>query len=226
MPPAQALAWFGDAIRLWKRAPFTFSAIAVVVLVLSIALEPVPFAGIVAANVVAPLIACGFFYASLAADRDSKPRLVHMFAAFVAPLRAQFAVVASALAITAVEGLVAWQLAGVNLLLPLHDAGALSGSAVMAIYAAGVAASLPLTFVPMAALFDGEPPGAAFATSLRAFALNVRPLISLGIDSYALLMTGIVTYGVGLVLGLPWIAAASYAAWKDVYAVPAGGQGP
>ena len=105
---------------------------------------------------------------------------------------------------------------------PRQDASSLSGSAVMAIYAAGVAASLPLTFVPMAVLFDGESPRDAFASSLRAFALNTRAMLSLGIYTYVLLLAGIVTTGVGLVLALPWIAIASYAAWKDVYDVAAG----
>jgi hypothetical protein len=34
-------------------------------------------------------------------------------------------------------------------------------------------------------------------------------------------LAGIATTGIGLVLGLPWIAAAQYAAWKDIYAVAA-----
>ena len=38
--------------------------------------------------------------------------------------------------------------------------------------------------------------------------------------SFLLLLAGLATMGVGLVLALPWIAAASYAAWKDVFAVP------
>jgi len=220
--PGHALLWFAEAIRLWKRAPLTFSLMAVVVLALSIVLDPVPIAGLVASNVVAPLLACGFLYASLAADRESRPRFAHLFAVFASPLRAQVAVVASGLVVTAVEGAFAWYLADINLFLPVQDASSLSGSAVMAIYAAGVAASLPLTFVPMAVLFDGESPRDAFASSLQAFALNMRALASLGIYTYVLLMAGIVTTGVGLVLGLPWIAAASYAAWKDVFDVPAG----
>ena len=221
--PGHALLWFAEAIRLWKRAPLTFSLMAVVVLALSIALDPVPIAGLVASNVVAPLLACGFLYASLAADRESRPRFVHLFAVFASPLRAQVAVVAAGLVATAVEAALAWYLADINLFMPLQDASSLSGSAAMAIYAGGVAASLPLTFVPMAVLFDGESPRDAFASSLQAFALNVRALASLGIYMYVLLMAGIVTTGVGLVLGLPWIAAASYAAWKDVFDVPAGG---
>ena len=81
--------------------------------------------------------------------------------------------------------------------------------------------SLPLTFVPMAVLFDGERPGPAFASSLRAFARNVQPMLGLGLYAFALVLVGIATMGIGLVLGLPWIAAAQYAAWKDIFGVTA-----
>jgi hypothetical protein len=217
----RALAWFAEAIRLWKRAPLPFSVMAVVVLAVSFAGEVFPILGIVASNVITPLLMCGLLYGNLAADRDSRPRIAHMFAVFGAPLRAQAAVVASALIVTAVESLMAWNLAGVNLLVLTEAPPSLSAPTVMAVFVAGIAASLPFTFVPMAVLFDGEAPLAAFASSLRAFGRNVRPLASLGIYNFALLTAGFVTWGFGLVLALPWIAAASYAAWKDVYDVPA-----
>lgn len=221
VPPARALAWFAEAIRLWKRAPLPFSVMAVVVIAVNFIGEVFPIVGIVLSNVLAPLLMCGLLYGSLAADRDARPRVAHMFAVFGAPLRAQAAVVASALIVTAVESLMAWNLAGWNLLVRADAPAGVSASTVVAVFAAGIAAQLPLTFVPMAVLFDGEAPVAAFASSLRAFGRNVRPLASLGIYMFALLMAGLITWLCGLVLALPWIAAASYAAWKDVYDVPA-----
>jgi uncharacterized membrane protein len=227
VPARHALDWFATAMRLWKRAPLTFCALAVVVIAVSIVLEPVPLAGFVAANVIAPLLAAGLLYASLAADRGERPRLAHLLAVFFAPLPAQLGVVVAALVAILAEAWVGYVLAGVNLLLPLPDAASLAGSEVIAIYATGVAASLPVTFVPFALLFDGEPIGRAFALSARAFARNVPALAGFAAFSFALLLVGIATMGVGLVLALPWMAAASYAAWKDVFGVAdATGQPP
>jgi len=95
---------------------------------------------------------------------------------------------------------------------------------IVAIYVAGMAASLPLTFVPFAALFDGEDLRSAFAASARGFARNVPALALYAGISLVLLLIGLATMGVGLVLVLPWIAAASYAAWKDIFGLsePAG----
>ncbi|MCC7327040.1 MAG: hypothetical protein IT521_09585 [Burkholderiales bacterium] len=190
---------------------------AVVVLVVSVALEPVPFAGFVAANIIAPLLACGLLYASLAADREGRPRFRDIAAVFVAPLPALATVLVASLAVLAVQAFAAWRLAGVNLLLPLADSQSLSGTSIVAIYAIGVLVSLPVTFVPMAALFDGERMRESLALSLRAAALNLAPLALFATYSFALLMLGLMTMGAGLVLAVPWIAAASYAAWKDVF---------
>ena len=227
LPPGRALLWFGEAIRLWKRGPLAFSLMALVVILSAAVLEPLPFVGIVIANVISPLLTCGLIFASLAADGNDAPRFRHLFMAFVSPLRAQFAVIAAALIATLIASAFAWSVAGINLLVPGSGTSEVPPSTVIVIYATYMLVSLPLTFVPMAALFDAEPVGAAFASSLRAFARNPQPMLALGAYMFVLVLAGIATTGVGLVLGLPWIAAAQYAAWKDIYGVaPSGGRAP
>jgi uncharacterized membrane protein len=211
--------WFAEAMRLWKRGPATFSAIACIVVVLGIVADPIPVAGFLVANVVSPLLGTGLLFASLAADRGEPPRLRHMIAVFVAPFAAVAAVVAAALVIFGAEAIAAAATADLNLLLPMRDASSVSAGTVVTIFAVGIAASLPVTFVPFAALFDGVGFADAFAQSWRAFVRNVPPLALYALVSFLLLLAGLATMGVGLVLALPWIAAASYAAWKDVFAV-------
>lgn len=220
VPAAHAWTWFAEAMRLWKRGPATFSAIASIVVVLGIVADPIPVAGFLVANVVSPLLGTGLLFASLAADRGERPRLRHMIAVFVAPAGAIVAVVAAALVIFGAEALVAAATADLNLLLPMRDTSMVSAGTVVMIFAVGIAASLPVTFVPFAALFDGAGFAQAFALSWHAFARNVAPLALYALVSFLLLLAGLATMGVGLVLALPWIAAASYAAWKDVFAVP------
>jgi uncharacterized membrane protein len=206
-------------MRLWKRGPFTFSGIALVVLALNLALNLIPTAGIVLAQVFLPLVECGLLYASLAADRGDRPRMRHLLAAAAAPAPAIAAVIAAGLVIFAAEALVAVAVGGFNLLTPATSTDAISGTGLMATYAAGIAVSLPLTFVPLAALFDGAGFRDAFAQSSTAFLRNLVPLALYGAIAFVLLMLGVATSGLGLVLALPWSAAASYAAWKDVFGV-------
>jgi hypothetical protein len=219
VPAAHATAWYAEAMRLWKRGPVVFTLLAAIILAANLSLNLVPVAGIALAQVVMPLLECGLLYACLAADRGERPRVAHLFAFVAAPSRAQAAVVAAGLLIFGVQALVAQAFGGINLLAPANDAEPISGSALVGTYAAGIAASLPLTYVPFAALFDGAGFRGAFAQSAAAFTRNLRPLAVFGALSLALLLVGLATSGLGLLLALPWSACASYASWKDVFDV-------
>jgi len=217
----QPLVWFAEAMRLWKRGPVIFAALAFMTILASVALDGVPVVGFIVGKIVAPLLGTGMLFASLAADRGDRPRLKHALAAFATKPGAQAAVVFASLATFAVEAYAARYLADVNLFSPPRGGPNFSLAVIAGIYAAGVLASLPLTFVPFVAMFDGERANRAFAASARAFARNVPALALYGGLSFALLLIGLATMGIGLVLVLPWIAAASYAGWKDIFAVAA-----
>ena len=215
----RALHWYREAMRLWRRGPGMFAVLALAVLVGEIALALIPVVGTLIAQLVLPLVACGLLYASLAADRGDQPRLSHLVAVLGAPPQAMVAVIVSGFVVFAGEAIVAYALGGKNMLEPLAGDATLTPSMLLAIYVAGVAMSLPVTFVPFAVLFDGTGFAEAFAESWQGFARNPGPMLLYGALSLALLVLGWATYGVGLVLALPWWAASSYAAWKDVFAV-------
>ena len=214
-----AFHWYRDAMRLWKLGPATFCALALIVLVANIALTLVPVVGGVLAQLLLPLIECSLLYASLAADRGDRPRLRQLVAVLAAPAKAQAAVIAAGLVVFAVEAIVANVVGDFNMLAPASNAESISGATLIAAYVSGIVVSLPLTFVPFAALFDGERFRSAFAQSGAAFAANAAPLLLYGALSFVLLMIGVATSGLGLLLALPWSAAASYAAWKDIFGV-------
>lgn len=219
MPANHALEWYADAMRLWKRGPAMFCALALVVLAANLALNLVPVVGVVLAQLLLPLLECALLYASLAADRGDKPRFAHLVTVAGAAPAALAAVIGAGLIVFAVEALVAQAVGGINMLSPAGNTASISGTALVATYAAGIAVSLPLTFVPFAALFDGAGFRSAFAQSSAAFMRNPAPLVFYGALSFALLMLGLATSGLGLLLALPWSAASSYAAWKDIFGV-------
>jgi hypothetical protein len=203
---------------LWKRGPFAFSALALCILAANLALNLLPAVGVAIGQGLIPLAECGLLYASLAADRGDRPRLRHLAAIAGASPGAMAAVVVAGAAVFGAEALVALEFGGVDMLAPAGDLQ-VSASALIVTYAAGMLVSLPLTFVPFAALFDAVPFGEAFAQSFAAFARNPAPLLVFGALSFGLLMLGLLTNGLGLLLALPWSAAASYAAWKDIFGV-------
>lgn len=217
-----AFDWYRDAMVLWKRGPVAFGVLAFLTLATQLVLEIVPRIGFALAQLITPLVACGLLYASLAADRGERPRVVHLFAIIGARPAAIAAIVISALATFCAEALTANLLADFDLTSTAAASKVdLHVSDLIAIYAVGVVASLPLSFVPFVALFDNASFGTAFRSSIAAFVRNVAPLLVYGVLSLMLLLFGLVTNGVGLLVALPWWAASSYAAWKDVFSVDA-----
>lgn len=217
VPASRALAWYGDAMRLWKRGPVVMSALGAVTILAQFAFELWPDAGPHVAKVVVPLIACGMLYGADAAERGAKPRFVHAFAAFRAPAGAIAAIVLSSAITFAAEWFAADRLAGVDLLRPnAQSAPDLDAWTVIAIYSAGILVSLPMTFVPLAALFAGASFSRSFAISASAFARNVGALLVYGAVALVLLAIGLLTMGIGLVIALPLIACATWAAWREL----------
>jgi uncharacterized membrane protein len=216
VPWQHAFAWYEEAMRLWKRAPAMWAALAATTLVAEFALDALPGAGAVLAPLVAPLVASGMLVAAMAVDRGARPKMSHAVVAFTAPAGAIAAIVAASALTFGAEALAAWWIADVNLLEPDAD---LSAATIIGTYTVGVLASLPLTFIPFHVLLERVGAAAAFGASFRAFALNAMPLLVYGAVSLLLLAFGLLTLAIGFVIALPLWAASSYAAWKDVFGV-------
>lgn len=226
VPWRHALAWYEEAMRLFKRAPLTWIGLAVFTIAAELVLGAAPGIGWLLGQIVTPLVACGLVFAAATSDRGGAPSLRQALLAFRAPLSAIAAIIASALVTFAAQAFAAWWTAGVNLLAGGGSMAGLAPGAVAGIYTIGILASLPVMFVPFHVLFERVPPGAAFAASWNAFALNTLPLLAYSAASLLLLGFGVATMGFGLALALPLWAASSYAAWKDIFGIrdaPAGG---
>ena len=217
-----AFAWYAEAMRLWRASPGIFAVLAAASIGAEFLLTLVPGAGVLLAQVVVPLVQCGMLYASLAADRGDRPRVRHLLAILAAPRRAQAAIVVVNLVAFAGQAYAANALAGVDLFMANPFGEQVSALTLVEIVAAGFVVSLPFTFVPLIALFDDAGFTASFRGSLAAFARNPLPLLVYAALSLGLFVFGLVTSGLGLLLVAPWLAASSYAAWKDVFAVEAG----
>jgi hypothetical protein len=219
VPWKHALAWYEDAMRLFKRGPWTWAALAVITMLTEFVLRLVPGLGPFLSEIVVPLVACGLIFAAAAVDRGGTPALGHLAITFRAPVAAQAAIVASALVTFAAEALAAWWIADASLLDPAGLPTDIRLPALIGVYAIGFLASLPVMFVPLHVLLENVPPGAAFAASWQAFLLNTWPLIAYAAASLVLLAFGLATMGLGLVIALPLWFASSYAAWKDIFGV-------
>lgn len=218
VPWHRAFAWYEQAMRLFKFAPFTFIGLAFITVATELLLKALPGAFDFAVVIFTPLVACGLIYASAAADRRAAPSLLFALLAFRAGAGAMGAVVAASLVDLAAQGIAAWWIADANVL-EFDSMTQLSTTTLLGIYAFGIVVALPVTFVPLLVLLERASPRAAFVASGAAFARNTLPLLVFSAASLVLLVFAMVTAGLGLALALPLWAAASYAAWKDVFDV-------
>jgi len=197
LPISSVFAWFQSALRLFKRAPWTWCALGVITLGVQLVLEFIPGIGRAAAEVIMPVVECGLLVGAAALDRGTELELRCMLAPFRAPPGALAAIVVSSLIVSVVKFAVAYVLA--------------------AVIGAATLASLPFAFVPFAALFQREGFLRAFAVSFSGFALNAAPLIVFGVISLVLIAVGLLAWLLPLAAIFPLLAAANYAAWKDIY---------
>jgi hypothetical protein len=219
VPPFRAFAWFETAMRLFKRAPWRWCILGFITLGTKLLFEFTPSIGRAAAEVIVPVIECGLIIGAAQLERGGKLELGCAWAAFRAPPAALAAIVVSSLIVSAVEFSFAYALAGVNLLADPDDPRITAGVA-LAVIGAGSLASLPFVFVPPAALFQRAGFVGSFVASLRGFALNWTPLLLFGLVSLVLAVVGLMTFWIGLIAVFPLLAAANYAAWKDIYSPP------
>jgi len=218
-----AFAWYEDAMRLFKLAPVTWCVLGFITLATDFGLQLVPGIGVAASKVIVPLVECGMLIGAGALDRGQPLSVRYTVTAFGARPGAVAAIVIGALAIFAAEALAAYYFGGANLLAPDPETGDLSSAAVTGIVIAGALASLPVAFVPFAVLFSDASFADAFVSSARAFALNLMPLLLFAAIAVVLVVLGLLLLGVGLIAVFPLLSAASYAAWKDIFAVRVGG---
>ena len=218
MPIGHVFAWYEEAMRLFKRAPLIWCVLGFITVAAELVLNFIPGIGVALAKVIVPVIECGMLLGAAAVDRGEPLRVRVAVAVFGTRPAALAAIVVSALLIFGVEAWTAYSVAGINLLENGDGEPSLTAAALASVFAAGTLVSLPVMFVPFAALFEGASFIRAFATSARGFALNVLPLLIFGACALVLVLIGLLSFGFGLIAIFPLLSAASYAAWKDVYA--------
>lgn len=216
VPANHALAWYAEAMRLWKRAPFTLCVLGFLSLASEFALQLVPEAGMLASKIFAPIVTCGMYIATHSLANGGRAHVTDAVKPFAASASAIAAIVVSSLAVFAAEALTAWLAADANLLSAGASDAGMNLAAVLLMFAVGVLVSLPFTLVALCVLLDGDGFARAFRTSFAAFTRNMPAFLLYGLLSYALLMIGIATFGLGLIIVLPLWATSSYAAWRDL----------
>ena len=221
----QGWTWIADGFGLFKKAPGTWIALVVVLLVILVVLAFIPVLGAVATFLLMPLFVGGLLLGCRALQGGGELELSHLFAGF--KTHTANLVVLGALTIggwiIVMLPVVAIVGAGAFFGAMRGDAAgmaAMGGSFLLA-WLVAMALSIPiymaLWFAPALVVLRGRAPVAALKESFLGCLKNIGPFLIYGIVMLVLSIFATIPFLLGwLVLG-PVAIASVYVSYRDIY---------
>jgi hypothetical protein len=221
LPALRGLIWYADGFRLWRRAPFALFLLTLVLPLVELALQLLPFPGFILSKIAVMMLGAGLLLGVGGLARGERLRPGCLFDGFrPGRLRSVLVVSVWMLSIPAIQVLVATA---------FHGRGALeavlshrppvelrSNAFMLSLILPGL---LPATLLVLAVpfvVFDGLRPTAAIVRSVRAVLGAPLAFGSWMILTAALFAVGLLCKGLPLLLLGPWMLAMNYCAYRDV----------
>lgn len=221
--------WIGAGWRLFARAPLMWVVSILVLLVLHIVANIVPFLGGVVMHVLQPVFAAGFMVACRSLETGGDFEIEHLFAGF----KREFAnlIVVGLLVLAGVVALflVFFAFAGFGLVTAflagdpdnIYPAIMASGLTIALGALVATALSIPLVmaywFAPALVMMHGVAPIAAMKASFSGCLRNILPFLLYGIVMLVLVVVAMIPLGLGLFVWFPVVIASTYAAYREIY---------
>lgn len=223
--PGHALQWISAGWRLFMQAPGTWAVQALIFIIVITALGFLPILGWAAAPIALPVLVAGMLAGAQALDRGQALRVDHLFEG----LRRH----PGNLLLVGVFHLLGLLLAA-TVAAASGGSAMLTGAAIGAFAGMGMAAGgmmlgmlvftvlwallmMALWFAPALVMLHGVAPLDAMTLSARACVHNLLAFIVLAALLYVLLWVAMLPAGLGMLILIPVIAGALYAAWKETF---------
>lgn len=226
--------WIADGWRLFRKATLMWIVFLVLFFLVHLGLGMVPILGMVAGNLVSPVILGGIMLGCRSLETGGDLELEHLLAGFrkntgilfaigliyivgEVALVGVFAMFAGMQLVTAVIG---GDQAAIAAALPDDFLWlALGGLVTMALAVPLMAA---FWFAPALAMLHDVPAIQAMKESLYACLRNVVPMIVYGLVLGALLLLAIIPLGLGLLAWAPLMLATIYTSYRSIFTEPEG----
>lgn len=227
-PAGNGWSWIAEGWRAFMKAPGTWIAITLVMLVISFAANFIPFIGPLALTVLTPVFVGGIMLGCRALDEGKEIEFRHLFAGFQNPFGGLATVGAIYLGCIIVIGLVVGLITGASMFAmmgggaaqnPAMVAGAMASMAIAVLL--GLALFMPVAmliwFAPALVALNQVPPVEALKQSWRGCLRNIVPSLVYGVVLLVLAIIASLPIMLGwLVLG-PVALASIYASYRDIY---------
>ncbi|MDX9715867.1 BPSS1780 family membrane protein [Thauera sp. AutoDN2] len=223
--PGHALNWLAEGWRLFMLAPGAWAIQALIFFVIVAALGMLPFLGWAAAPIALPVLVGGMLSGAQRLDRGETLNIDALFEG----IRKQ----ASSLLLLGVFHLLGMLLAAITAA-AIGGSAALTGIAVGALAGMGMAAGgmmlgvvvftvlwallmMALWFAPALVMLHEVAPLDAMKLSARACMHNLLAFIVLAVLLYVSVWVAMIPAGLGMLVLIPVITGALYAAWKETF---------
>lgn len=224
--PAHALQWLAAGWQLFLKAPAVWVIQALIFFVIITALGLLPFLGWAAAPVALPVLVGGMVAGAQAVDRGEALRVDQLFdglrrhagklllvGAFHLLGALLAALIAAAIGGSAMlTGMLVGAFAGMG----MAAGGMMFGVLVFTVLWALL--MMALWFAPALVMLHEVAPLEAMKLSARACFHNLLAFVVLAALLYVLVWVALLPAGLGMLVLIPVIAGALYAAWKDTFA--------
>ncbi len=215
---ANALNWYRDALRLVLRAPGKWLMIGALYFVVRLLIDLVPVVGPTLRQTLGAIFEGGLLFACRRTD-SNQLEVRDMLAGFQQALQPLLMLGVVSMAAVGAAAITASSLedeAGFRWVV-FGEHTRMEWSSIVAIEVTSILVSLPLAFASALIMFHGIGALGAIKHSTRAVLVNLPALVTASAVAFVIVWLVLATLPPLLIALLPWLLAASYTAYRDVF---------
>lgn len=226
--------WIVEGWGLFAKAPGIWVVMILINLVISMVLSFIPFVGVFAQALLAPVLAGGMLYGAALLAQGERLRIGHLFQGFQDQGRMGPLMILGLVSVTAyvLMALVVFMFIGGGMMMgaamdntgamvpPEAMGGLFVGAGLIALLimlAIALVLGMVLFYGVSLVMLAGQDAWPAIQASVAASWINILPLTVFGLVYFVLMIVAAIPFGLGFLVLMPVTLCATYASYREVF---------